>query len=226
MAEYGLPQPTPPQGQSCGAKKLLIMGDSLVGQVASSIISECHYRGYPVNPYVVSKGGSNAVEYSWIDPGPWFWPTPRDELRYWLQNFDPDVVLINWGINKIDSMWNGPWSWLMEWVTINAMNEVKQMCADAGAKLYWTTIPRIDTPDFGLFLWVERCNQLVTELGFKKVDWRAAVSDLNGNYARWLKYTEDNVDREVRWSDGVHITGHGAARIARWTVKDMAADLC
>ena len=220
---YGKPIPHIDSAPAdCSPVKVLLVGDSLMQQTEHAIIDELHAAGYPVEALVVAHGGSNAVEYAgWLDQ-PADFTTPRDELQHSLDEFHPDVVLVDWGINAVGSL-PPELQFLVPWAVQSAMRDVVDLTNESGAKLYWTTIPwRGDD----LAVYANDVNTWIQALNVPLVDWRAALSTDDGIYAQFLKYPEDDGVRPVRTEDGVHFTQDGIDRVAQWTVATLAPDAC
>jgi hypothetical protein len=208
----------------CKPVKLLLVGDSLMKQSAQTIIGELHRHGYPVDALVDAHGGSSVVEYSSTDSHDH--PDPRADLQAHLDAFQPDIVLVDWGINTVDSMWgpDGPSASLEQTVQAD-MHEVVQMVSAAGAQLYWTTIPwRDDDPAAAAY--ANDVNSWIADLDVPLVDWRGAVSDARGSYAQHLESREDHVVRQVRTDDRLHFTPDGIERVAAWTASTLAPEAC
>ena len=138
---YGRPDPGNQAAPGdCTPATILMVGDSLLEQAAQTIKDEFTAHGYP-EVVVVAHGGANVHEYtSWAEVPDGF-ANPREELQLSLDIVHPDIVVAQWGMNRVDSMWEQGLGWLMPWVVAIDMLEVQQMVADAGAQLHWTTIP-------------------------------------------------------------------------------------
>jgi len=110
------------------------------------------------------------------------------------------------------------------------MQDVKNRVAAAGAQLFWTTIPirgANDSQAVNDFVNNVVNDQLIHGLGVPLVDWRAAVApEAAPVYADSLQYHEDEQVHVVRAGDAIHLTADGAARVARWTLRDLATVAC
>ena len=136
-------------------------------------------------------------------------------------------------MNPVVSLWGSTPPWLTSWVVGIDMREVKAMVETPtddlpGAQLFWTTLPvRGGDPALNAYVNGDVNDDLIANLGVPLVDWRSAVAPEDAPaYAEFLKYHEDESVHPVRWSDGVHLTADGAARIAKWTLRDLAPVAC
>jgi hypothetical protein len=222
---YGNPAPTitaaPPD---CAPVKILLVGDSLMVQSADAIVEKFHDAGYPVDALSIAHGGSDSLEYGIFANPDLGFTDPRDELRQTLATFQPDVVLVNWGVNPPWSLWFRPEVVdLAPWAIQATMAETVDIVDASGAQLYWTTIPPVDGDNAG---WAYYANEWVKALDVPLVDWRAAVSSKEGIYQQFLKYPEDDSVHPVRTEDGLHFTPNGVDRVAQWTVSALAPVAC
>jgi hypothetical protein len=206
----------------CAPVKLLLVGDSLMEQSADAIVERLHALGYPVDALSIAHGGSTSLEYAFFMPSTGY-DNPRAELEETLATFEPDVVLVNWGINL-------PWSLTLTgrseyapWAIQATMAEARDMVLASGAKLFWTTIPPRNDGEDG---WAYYANEWVKQLGVPLVDWRAAVTSEFDTFEIFLKYREDDSVHPVRTEDRLHFTDDGVARVAQWTSAALAPVAC
>jgi hypothetical protein len=210
----------------CQGKRVLLVGDSLMIQASPVITEQMHQLGYEVEVATIAHGGANAVEYLDVVDHPPEWATPRDELRWWVDNWHPDIVVINWGINMIWSMWGTDWGFLMDWATDTAMNDARRIVQDGGAQLFWTTIPRRDD-GFWESVWAANVNDNhIVPSGVPLIDWRQALDREDGTFDVFLRYHEDDQTRPVRTEDRLHFTPDGSDRVARWTTDVLGPEAC
>ncbi len=218
---YGHPSPDPataPEG--CAPVRILLAGDSLMGQAGQAITDRLHDLGYPVTVLNIAHGGSNVIEYG-LFGGPPEFPNPRAELAHHVAEFDPAIVLVDWGVNDPWWLQGTPFETAAFW-TQTAMADVR---AIAGDRLVWaTTVPRGDS--LAGAIWSYSVNEWVKALGVPTVDWRGAVATEADTYDQFLKYREDDSVHAVRTDDGVHLTDDGIARIATWTAARLAPRAC
>jgi len=215
---------------TCVPTRILFVGDSVLANASQAIRDEFSSNGYNNELKFVTRAGSTVAEYSAIDRAPWFWATPRDELQWYLDTFQPDVVVAEWGANKVETLWWGGFDWLMPWAVANGMQDVKNRVAAAGAQLFWTTIPIRNAHDgqaVNDFVNGVVNDQLIHGLGVPLVDWRDAVVPEGGPvYAESLQYHEDEQVHVVRTKDGIHLSTDGNIRAAKWTLRDLASVAC
>lgn len=227
---YGNPVPPAPgeAPEDCEPVKILFVGDSLMEAVEPAIVDRFHELGYDPIVQNIAHGGSNALEYGLAlvvgEPPPF--ANPRAELQEYLDTFQPDIVVVNWGINRSWTMdYEGVPGFLQSWVMQNVMNAVRDMVDQSDAELYWTTIPPRDDNLDNRF-WVDAVNEQVVALGVPLIDWRAAVTDEYGLYEDFIKYREDDTIHAMRTQDRVHLYDDGIQRVVQWTVSALAPVAC
>lgn len=195
--------------------RVLVAGDSLVIQVAQSLVRMSDKLPMKVEyRYKVSSGLAN--------PGFFDWPAEMKNLE---SRFQPDVTVVMFGNNDHVPMIIGgkqvaPLTpeWLTEYQS--RVETLAGIAVSAGSKLIWIGMPIMRSDQFSLT--ARTFNQVYSgvckDQGYWYVDAYQLFSDKAGKYAPYLPNPSGNLQL-MRESDGAHLTGAGGDKVAREIVK-------
>jgi hypothetical protein len=215
LAGCGIARPAPDVAPESGAKKVLLLGDSLLAQTAAETGPALAFHGLQAEVVDGTTAGAGL-----LDPG------IIDRLTAQLDaNADADIVVVEFlGDCSACSVTPGSPEYFQGWMA------VAQQLIDAirarGMTPVWVVAPPIDPviPSAAMLqtlsnegLAFAQANNLVV------ANWADAFTDLLGQYLPLLFYA--NVFEEPTWhvvrSDGVQFSDDGILRAANWTASGI-----
>ena len=193
--------------------RFLLIGDSLMGQPAPTVLRELEAAGAEVRIKHVNASGLLRVRYDWLA-----------EARFQIDDFDPDVVVIHFA-----GAYGAPYAANERRETITpdsdeffaawqaAAAELQQVFLDSGARVYWLSSPPLRNADTNIGAQRPiRVNlgyqRLAAEIpGVEYLDTGQVLAGLDGTFLEFLTPPCGNEPVRARSADGVHLDENGAA---------------
>ena len=215
------PQPpqTPPADPSMPARRVMLVGDSLLAESEPSITGELAAHQMPAVILDHATGG-----WGLLTALPGTSSKPADLIGQWIAQEHPDVVVVEFSGNYWPGA-DGPddylsLAWTSRW-DAEAERLTRAVLA-TGTKLYWVIPPprsSIETAWYGLRDLSLFESVVHPEVGL--VDWWTPATTREGHWVMYLDQSDGKGYFRLRVEDGLHFTPAGQSRLAKWSVAGL-----
>lgn len=221
--------PWPPVGAVApGHHAILVMGDSIAGQVVWSLPTILAFRGIDATVYSGTIAATGL-----LDPMQGL-PAPEYFAQQLAAHPDVDTVVFEWAGACKSCAPNGPVvysspEYFQRWQA--TAHDLMRAAKARGLHVIWAISPPPPVPtdpndtDFALktqtatvLAWADR-SYAASERGVVSADWWEALSDTAGRWQSALWY--DGALHVVRADDLVHLTPDGSVRGSAWTIRAL-----
>ena len=215
------PPQTAPPGPTATARRVMLVGDSLMANAASAITEELASHRMPAVVIDHALGGWGLLTAL---GAPGTATKPADLVGRWIAQDDPDVVVVEFSGNfwpgqdgddeYLSPQWNARWLAQAERLT--------QAVLATHTKLYWVIPPPRSSEESRWSMFHDL--SVVTAQqhgGVGLVDWWTATTTSDGHWALWVDSGDGRGMIPIRLSDGLHFTPQGSRRLAEWTVTGI-----
>jgi hypothetical protein len=216
------PQPpqTPPADPSTPARRVMLVGDSLLAQAEPSITSELAAHQMPAVILDHATGGWGLLTALRAGGA----SRPADLVGQWIAQEHPDVVVVEFSGNYWPGQ-DGPddylsLAWTSRWDA--EAERFSRAVLATGTKLYWVVPPprsSIETTWYGLRDLSLFEAVVHPEIGL--VDWWTPATTWDGHWVMYLDQSDGKGYFRLRVEDGLHFTPAGQSRLAKWLVAGL-----